>query len=529
VLRRLLTVVVPLLVALFVALGVPLAANLAQRETQSRYLDRLGDAERFATLTDDELRRGHSTTLNSTALAAELRRYDDLFGISVAVYAVDGRLLLASRTGFDASAPGVKAGLATADAGYRPDRIGTVWPWRPAPMVVVEPVGRDSGVIAAVVVVSPSGKLRSAVLRDWGLLAALGIAPFLLAVAIAVPLSRWVLRPVRDLDDAAAAVAAGRLDARAVTEAGPPELRRLATSFNVMVDIVGRTLRRQRTFVADASHQLRNPLASLRLAVENLGLYVTPAGQALHTDALTEVADMGRVVDALLALTEVEGAAPATTPQPLAPTFAGHGERWRQVARSAGMALTLPSPQRLAGLATYAPAEALASLLDELVGNAARLSGGTTVTIDASLGDEVLVSANFRLRTLELVLTVRDDGAGLSAEDLAKATNRFWRGRAQQNVAGTGLGLAICRELVEGWTGRLTLHPVDPHGLAVRVTLPAAAPDSVPAEHPDSVPAEHPDSVPAARPDSVPAARTGSAPAACPGEAGQAQALADRK
>lgn len=462
-LRRLLTVVVPLLVALFIALGVPLAANLAQRETQSRYLDRLGDAERFATLTDDALRRDRTASLGGTALAAELRRYDDLYGIAVAVYAVDGRLLVASRTDFDPSTPGVQTGLATARAGLRPDRIGTVWPWRPAPMVVVEPVGRDSGVTAAVVVVSPTGKLRSAVLRDWAVLGTLGVAPFLLAVAIAIPLSRWVLRPVHDLDHAAAAIAAGRLDARAVTEVGPPELRRLATSFNAMVDTVSRTMRRQRTFVADASHQLRNPLASLRLAVENLGLFVTPDGRALHADAVTEVADMGRVVDALLSLTEVEGAAPATTPQPLAPIFAGHGERWRQVTRLAGMTLCVPQPTALAGLATFAPADALGSLLDELVGNAARLSGGTAVTIEASLseGDE-------------LMLAVRDDGGGLSPDDRAKAADRFWRGRAHQNVAGTGLGLAICRELVEGWTGKLTLEPVDPHGLAVRITLPAA-------------------------------------------------------
>jgi signal transduction histidine kinase len=464
VLRRLLTVVVPLLVALFIAFGVPLAANLAQRETQSRYLDRLGDAERFAALADDALRRGHAATLDSSALAVELRRYDDLYGIAVAIYSVDGRLLLASRTDFDANASGVQAGLATARAGLRPDRIGTVWPWRLAPLVVVEPVGRDSGVTAAVVVVSPTDQLRSTVLRDWAVLGALGIAPFLLAVAIAVPLSRWVLRPVHDLDHAAAAIAAGRLDARAVTEAGPPELRRLATSFNAMVDTVSRTMRRQRTFVADASHQLRNPLASLRLAVENLGLFVTPDGRALHADAVTEVADMGRVVDALLALTEVEGAAPATTPQPLAAIFARHGERWRQVTRLAGMTLSVPPTRELAALATFAPADALGSLLDELVGNAARLSGGTAVTIETSLSGGA-----------ELVLTVRDDGAGLSPDDRAKAANRFWRGRAHQNVAGTGLGLAICRELVEGWTGRLALHPVDPHGLAVRITLPADA------------------------------------------------------
>ena len=79
-----------------------------------------------------------------------------------------------------------------------------------------------------------------------------------------------------------------------------------------------------------------------------------------------------------------------------------------------------------------------------------------------------------------MVLTVRDDGAGLSAEDLAQAGERFWRGRRHQNVPGTGLGLAICRDLAEAWGGGLALDPVSPHGLAVRIRLPAAAPRDQP-------------------------------------------------
>jgi hypothetical protein len=91
-LRRVLVVLVPLWAALFAALGVPLAAIIAQRETQGVYLDRLSDTVRFAALADDALRRGHSS-----ALSAEINQYDEVYGIAVAVFAIDGRLLMSSR------------------------------------------------------------------------------------------------------------------------------------------------------------------------------------------------------------------------------------------------------------------------------------------------------------------------------------------------------------------------------------------------------------------------------------------------
>ncbi|WP_456245382.1 ATP-binding protein [Longispora urticae] len=447
-----LLVLVPLLVGLFAALGVPLAAYIAQRETQTVYLDRLADADRFASLADDALRRDRTE-----ALTAELRRYSDLYGIDVGLFSVDGRLLDSSRTAPRTDSPAVAEALATALAGYRPDRVDAVWPWRDAPMVVVEPVGRDSGVIAAVVLVAPTGDLRSTILGRWGLLFGLGLVPLALVVAVAVPLARWVLRPVRELDSATIAIAAGRLDARAATVTGPPELRRLATSFNTMAGTVARILRLQRTFVADASHQLRNPLASLRLAVEVLGPHVAPEGRAAHADAVAEAGELERVVEALLALTEVEGAAPLGTPQPLSDVFAAHVRRWDPQVTAAGMRLVTDVAP---GLATHAPPDGLGSVLDELVDNAARLSGGTVLTVGAVLdGDRV-------------VLTVRDDGAGLTAEERSRAAGRFWRGAAHQNLPGTGLGLAICSELVAAWGGELSLHALEPRGLEVRIALP---------------------------------------------------------
>jgi signal transduction histidine kinase len=230
-----------------------------------------------------------------------------------------------------------------------------------------------------------------------------------------------------------------------------------------MIDTVTRTLQRQHTFVADASHQLRNPLASLHLAVDNLEEHVRPSGRELFTIAQAEVGEMGTVVDHLLALTVIEGASLAATPQRLTPMVEDRVSRWQVIAAGAGMTLVVDTPGRSADdLATRAPTEALGNLLDELVANACRLSGGTRLTVRLARG------------VTDVVLSVSDDGVGLSDDELAKAGERFWRGRAHAHVPGTGLGLAICRELVAAWGGRLSLHKVRPTGLEARISLPAS-------------------------------------------------------
>jgi hypothetical protein len=70
---------------------------------------------------------------------------------------------------------------------------------------------------------------------------------------------------------------------------------------------------------------------------------------------------------------------------------------------------------------------------------------------------------------------VADDGPGLPDAERVRATQRFWRSPEHQNIDGTGLGLTIAHALAEASGGRLELLPVEPHGLCVRLVLPAPA------------------------------------------------------
>lgn len=450
-LKRLLVIVVPLLVALVAALGVPLAFAVVQRETQVTYLDRLGDASRFASLGESALQSNRLT-----ALREEMRRYDDLYGVAVGLVGTDGKVLESTRIDIDLTDPVVKAGLVAAFGGYRPEPVYSAWPWHTGPLVVVEPVGRDSEVVAAVVTISDTGNLRGEVLRQWGLMALAGLLPMLAVVAVAWPVSRWVLRPVRQLDEATAAVASGQLDVRADEVGGPPELRRLARSFNTMVDVVGRALRRQRAFVSDASHQLRNPLASLRLAVDNLAPHLDgEAAREAQQIAVDEAEEMGRVLDTLLAATRLESTS-AAEPVEIDSLLATHVPAWRALAEQAGMTLFVDVPAKLS---VQEPPGGLGSVLDELVSNAIRLSGGSEVRISAQSVDGAVE------------LHVTDDGEGLSEVERANAKRRFWRATRHQNIAGTGMGLAICTELIESAGGTLTLTPATPTGLDAIVRL----------------------------------------------------------
>lgn len=484
-LRRLLAILVPLAFLLMASLAVPLATVVAQQQTQEVYVDRLNDAGRFASLGATALVTGRDE-----ALRVELQRYRELYGGHVTIVDPTGEALLesgaegASRAGH----PSVRdEAVRRALAGFRPEPPTAVWPWEDADLVIAEPVGRDSMVEGAVVLSVPTGDLRSAILADWGRMALLGTVPLALLCAVAWPLSRWVLRPVRRLDEATAAIAGGDLSVRADDEGGPPELRRLAGSFNAMVDVVERALHRQRAFVSDASHQLRNPLASLRLAVENLQPYLDdlddPDAREIHGDAVEETKAMNRLLNSLLAATRLESFSSAE-PVDVDELLATRLPRWRALAEERGIEVENAVPE---GLRVLAPPGGLGSVLDELMSNASRLSGASVVRLSAAAERPDGEGADGKDADGEgppmVVLHVADDGTGLTPEERGKALQRFWRGAGQQNTEGTGLGLAICADLVESAGGDLRLLPglrngAGGFGLDVAVRLPAAPPAS---------------------------------------------------
>lgn len=490
--RRLLVVLVPLAVLLVAALGVPLGVTVAEREMQETYVDRLNDVGRFASLAETALSTGRTE-----ALQQELTRYHELYGIPVAVIDTSGRVLLGPASAYQEAAraePALSRVVTAALAGARSEPSGEWAPWDDSTLVVAEPVGRDSEVVGAVVAISDLSKTRDRILVRWARLAGLGLLPLIALVAVAWPVSAWVLRPVRELDAASSRISRGDFTIRADVEAGPVELRRLAESFNTMMDAVENAVQRQRAFVSDASHQLRNPLTSLRLAVESLAPHLRPSSEArqAYEVAIDELKAMHRLLNSLQAVARMESMRTAS-PVDLDEVLATRVGRWRALAATTGHILALDVPP---GLRLMEPPGGLGSVLDELISNALRLSDARLVEVSARTvpAHSGAADSDGSAAGGTITIAVRDDGQGLDPSERTQALRRFWRSPRHQNVPGTGLGLAICADLVGAAGGQLRLEDGLPrpdgsgHGLAAVVELPVAPQVASPPGTPAPVP-----------------------------------------
>jgi len=448
--RRLVTTYVLLLCLVLLALEVPLALVMSGRTTQALLADRLADATRFAALAAPAMRGG-----DLGPVAAELGRYHELYGIVVIVVDQNRRVVTAAgpHPGVDTD-PVVRGAL----AGRQMSSPTNVWPWQESQLLVAAPIYEGGAILGGILTVSSTERARGSMLFAWAVLGVVGLVALVGSVVAAVRLARWVLRPVFSLDTAVHEINAGDSTARVPHALGPPELRRLTTSFNEMADTVTDALERQRLFVAHASHQLRNPLTVLRLRVEGLGDMLPTDARPEHHLALEESDRLARVLDSLLALARAEWDGRPPIVVDAGELVAARVEAWRPLAAQRGVFLTAELPDE--PVRAEAADTALDQALDALIDNGLKF---------ASTGGNVVVSVH----TLpgRAVVTVRDDGPGMTAAECRLATRRFWRAPNTQNVDGAGLGLSIATVLVEASGGSLVLAPLRPRGLEARVRL----------------------------------------------------------
>ena len=445
--NRLVGTYVLLLFMVLVALEVPFAIALSNRETERVVADRLADATRFASLAAPALRSGELESLRD-----ELRSYYTLYGIATMLVDQDQRVLSVFGTpvaDFDTTARGALAGRQVSTP-------STIWPWQSQRLIVAVPVSDGGAVLGSVLLASPTGHARRSVIVAWLALGIGGLLAVAACVVTAYWLAGWVLRPVTRLDAAAHEITAGSTAARVQPGLGPPELRRLSVSFNEMADAVAESLERQRSFVAHASHQLRNPLTVLRLRIEDLADSPEPAD---HAVLLAETDRFADVLDGLLALARAERGLYETSAVDAAAVAQSRASAWQPLASRREIELvTAVSSAPL--VARFVPS-GLDQALDALIDNALKFTpaGGRVEVAAAAFDGGVRVS-------------VRDSGPGLTSSQLALATERFWRAPDAQNVDGAGLGLSIVTVLVEASGGRFDLEPVDGGGLLATIWAP---------------------------------------------------------
>lgn len=449
--------------AVLLALGVPLGISLASAQQQNVVVDRIDDTAYFAAIARPAADVTSGSRDDLRILSRELESYYDVYGIRVGVFLPnDTPLANGPTTWFLPETGEVRDAFEESLLSRRSHDPKQVWPWQRGRLVVASPVIRDGDVVAVVVTDSPTGEMRSRILNGWLIIAGGLTAAMLVAVGAALRLTGWVLRPVRVLDVTTHEIASGRLKSRVAVASGPPELRRLARSFNEMADNVEDVLEQQRAFVADASHQLRNPLAALLLRIELLA-FELPEGNEEIASVQAEGKRLAQVLDDLLDLALAEHTAADLRLTDVGALAAERVAAWAPTAEAKGVRLVGSCPPTTA----WADPVALSSALDAVIDNAVKFTPE-----DESV--EVTVTSVGAMSTIE----VADNGPGLTDEEIARIGDRFWRSGRHQNIKGSGLGLSISRALLSAGGGTISYGHHEPRGLRVTVTVPRFGPSA---------------------------------------------------
>lgn len=301
-------------------------------------------------------------------------------------------------------------------------------------------------------------------LRTWSL-SALG-AMFVLSLVVGWFVAGRVVRPLARISDVARDIQATDLSRR-INLAGPDdELTRLAETFDEMLARLDRAFEAQRRFVHEASHELRNPLATIRTNIEVA--LADPGATAEDLRQTAEVVDrtterMGAVVDDLISFARSE------MPQREF-SLIDVGDMAEDVCLEfAGPAEANVVELRVAGASAHLvrgdPSE-LRRVLANLVANAIEHApSGSAVRVGVSdTSDAVCIN-------------VVDEGAGVGPDECDLVFRRGWRGdrSCDSRPSGSGLGLAIARQLVESHGGSIHVEAPGSSGAHFVVELPAVA------------------------------------------------------
>jgi signal transduction histidine kinase len=348
----------------------------------------------------------------------------------------------------------------------------TMGSWVIAAMPVFQ---RGKGpLVGTVILAKATGSLDHEIIALWVILGSIAAVAMIAAALLAFGLARWVGRPLKGLDAAAGRLADGDLASRARVASGPPELRRLGTTFNTMAGRLEALVHGNRALIADVSHQLRTPLAALRLRLDLLAADTAPSNPETGHElagALDELARLSRLVDGLLTVARAENAVPVPVAVDVAEAARERVVAWHPVADDRGIVLVTSSAggglgsARAMGRASGTPVLAwigeghLEQILDNLIANALEaLSPGHLVRLTTTP-----TAAGARI-------TVSDNGPGMSAEDRERAFLRF----TTSNPNGTGLGLAIVHRLAISNGGTARLDETPGGGLTVTLDFPGA-------------------------------------------------------
>ena len=277
----------------------------------------------------------------------------------------------------------------------------------------------------------------------------------LLGLLLATAIARSALAPIERFVRRSDSVDVDREHPGRLKEVGAGELRRLAASFNRTLDALDRSIEAQRALVADASHELRTPIAALR---SNIQIFLEadrlPAAErvALQRSIIAELDELTEIVADVVEL--ARGTAPPAARELIELDVIVHEAVERARRRASGLRFAVALEPTVIEAGVEQVARAVVNVID----NACKWSpAGEAITVRLHAG----------------TLAVRDHGPGFREHDLAHVFDRFHRAADARRMPGSGLGLAIVKQAAEAHGGRARASNAAGGGALVEVSFGA--------------------------------------------------------
>jgi signal transduction histidine kinase len=447
--RRIAVTVLALITVLMAVVAIPLGLLISAQDRRDFQASTTTAAATVANVAEERLDDGDQ----GPALGRSIREMGGQ-GDQLAVYNSAGQLIAST-----AGRPAVNRSV------RHPVRSVVSYPSRDR-LVVLTPVVPDSGTgsVGTVALSRSTMGLDHRIMVLWSLITVVAAAALAAAAAVAIGLARWLSRPITTLAAAARRLGEGELGTRTRVSAGPPEAQNLSAAFDTMAARIELLVRGNQALMADVSHQVRTPLAALRLRLDLLAQDADEATAAELAGAQEEIARLARMTNGLLAVARAENNTVQGRPMDASVVARDRAETWRPVAGERGVALavaaTEPVPVRLGQ-------DHLEQILDNLLANALdALDSNGTITVTTQLAGS------------QAQIVVRDDGPGMTLQQRHAAFHRFTTGGG-----GAGLGLAIVDRLVTANGGTVTLSDTSGGGLTVTIGLPRREATATSADH----------------------------------------------
>lgn len=347
-------------------------------------------------------------------------------------------------------------------------------------LATAAPIRHEQDILGVAQIRLPMRAIYEARQQLWLRIVGASLLAILATIIVSVWFAGLLTRPLVQLTDAAAALANGHFDQRVEID-GPKELQSLAAAFNFMAGRISQVMQDQRTFIANAAHELRTPITAIRLRAEALRTDARDdptTAERFLSEIESETERLARLTNELLDLSRIETGVVTPQRQPVSLGTLAHTAIQKLVIYAERKHIRIECDASDALPYVNADPDQMQRVLLNLLDNAIKFTppgGQITIRVKPTYN---LVINQVSEKGKWIVVSVQDNGVGIPPEDLPHIFQRFYRSHAHapetrtDTSSGTGLGLAIVKSIIEAHAGRVWAESTPGKGSVISFALP---------------------------------------------------------